>query len=281
MLKQKRGFLYILPGLLGLGIFFIVPFVASFRYIFYTGIATPEFAGLGNFIELTTNEAYRLALRNTGIFIVIGVPLLTVSALLVALFFRKSSLVRQTMLLPMIMPVASALLGWSAIFGPGGAVGWLVSALGGTAHDYFQEPFARWVMIFIFVVKNLGYMAVILAGAIESIPKELEEAFALDCSSTVRYAFRIVVPLTAPVLFFVVILSTVNCFQIFREVYGLYGSMPPESLYMLQTFMSNNFARLNYNRLCTASFIVSLFIALIVSVYLYVQRRTEKGRTGV
>ena len=62
MLKQKRGFLYILPGLLGLGIFFIVPFVASFRYIFYTGIATPEFAGLGNFIELTTNEAYRLAL---------------------------------------------------------------------------------------------------------------------------------------------------------------------------------------------------------------------------
>ena len=180
MLKQKRGFLYILPGLLGLGIFFIVPFVASFRYIFYTGIATPEFAGLGNFIELTTNEAYRLALRNTGIFIVIGVPLLTVSALLVALFFCKSSLVRQTMLLPMIMPVASALLGWSAIFGPGGAVGWLVSALGGTAHNYFQEPFARWVMIFIFVVKNLGYMAVILAGAIESIPKELEEAFALD-----------------------------------------------------------------------------------------------------
>ena len=179
------------------------------------------------------------------------------------------------------MPVASALLGWSAIFGPGGAVGWLVSALGGTAHNYFQEPFARWVMIFIFVVKNLGYMAVILAGAIESIPKELEEAFALDCSSTVRYAFRIVVPLTAPVLFFVVILSAVNCFQIFREVYGLYGSMPPESLYMLQTFMSNNFARLNYNRLCTASFIVSLFIALIVSVYLYVQRRTEKGRTGV
>ena len=44
------------------------------------------------------------------------------------------------------MPVASALLGWSAIFGPGGAVGWLVSALGGTAHNYFQEPFARWVM---------------------------------------------------------------------------------------------------------------------------------------
>lgn len=276
MKKDRQAWLYILPGFAGLLAFFIIPFGISFRYIFGKGIVEAEFAGLGNFRDLWGNAAFQLAVRNTAIFTLIAVPLLTLSALLLALYLDESRFVRASLLAPMMMPVASALLGWSAIFGPAGILG----NLPGSSAGYLDDPYARWVMLFIYFIKNLGYMTIILSGAIAAIPKELKEAFSLESSSTLQYARHIAAPMIAPVLFFVVILSTVNCFQIFREVYGLYGTTPPGSLYMLQSFMNNNFLKLNYNRLCTASFLVTMAVALLISVYLYIQRRTERKERG-
>lgn len=276
MKKDRHTWLYILPGFAGLLTFFVIPFGISFRYIFGQGIVEAEFAGLGNFRDLWGNAAFQLAVRNTAIFTLIAVPLLTLSALLLALYLDESRFVRASLLAPMMMPVASALLGWSAIFGPAGILGNLL----GSSAGYLDDPYARWVMLFIYFIKNLGYMTIILSGAIAGIPRELKEAFSLESSSTLQYARHIAAPMIAPVLFFVVILSTVNCFQIFREVYGLYGTTPPGSLYMLQSFMNNNFLKLNYNRLCTASFLVTMAVALLISVYLYIQRRTERKERG-
>lgn len=273
MRRQKISYIYLLPGLIGLIVFFIAPFIISFRYIFGAGVADIRFAGLQNFRALMDNPAFILAVKNTAIFIIIAVPVLTVSSFMLALYLSESRFVRASLLAPMMMPVASALLGWSAVFGAGGILGQLL----GTGLNYMEEPYARWVMIFIFFIKNLGYMTIIFSGAIAGIPKELKEAFSLDSSSTLQYARHVAAPMVTPVIFFVVILSTVNCFQIFREVYGLYGNDPPRSLYMLQSFMNNNFLKLNYNRLCTASFLVTMLIALLISVYLYYQHRQEKG----
>lgn len=276
MKKDRQALLYILPGFSGLLVFFGIPFAVSFRYIFGQGAVEAEFAGLSNFRDLWGNAAFQLAIKNTAVFTFISVPLLTVSALLLALYLDESRFVRASLLAPMMMPVASALLGWSAIFGPEGILGNLM----GNSAGYLEDPYARWVMVFIYFIKNLGYMTIILSGAIASIPKELKEAFSLESSSTLQYARHIAAPMIAPVIFFVVILSTVNCFQIFREIYGLYGTMPPSSLYMLQNFMNNNFLKLNYNRLCTASFLVTMAIALFISAYLYIQRRAERKERG-
>lgn len=276
MKKDRQALFYILPGFAGSLTFFVIPFGVSFRYIFGQGVVRARFAGLGNFRDLWGNAAFQLAVRNTAVFTLISVPLLTVSALLLALYLDENRFVRASLLAPMMMPVASALLGWSAIFGPEGIVGSLM----GNGAGCLEDPHARWVMIFIYFIKNLGYMTIIFSGAAAGIPRELKEAFSLESSSTLQYARHIVAPMIAPVIFFVVILSTVNCFQIFREVYGLYGTTPPGSLYMLQSFMNNNFLKLNYNRLCTASFLVTMTVALLISVYLYIQRRAERKERG-
>lgn len=281
--RKSRGLRYILPGFVGLCVFFIVPFAISIRYMFTKGISSVRFVGLENFTELFENPAFTLALKNTLIFMAVGVPVLTIGALFFAMMLQgsKNRLVRGALLAPMIMPVASALLGWSAIFGVGGVVGFFAKLFGAVPHDYLADPYARWVLIFIFVVKNLGYMTIIFSGAVNGMAKEYREVFSLDSRSTAKFTFKIVAPIISPVMFFVVILSVVNCFQIFREVFGLYGSYPPDSLYMLQNFMNNNFAKLNYNRLCTASFIVSMAIALIISLYLHFQRKAEKQEGGI
>lgn len=275
--------LYVLPGLAGLCVFYIAPFVLSLRYIFTRGVSRVEFVGLANFRDLFRNPAYGLAMKNTLIFTAISVPVLTLLALLLAAVLqqRDSKFLRWTMMAPMIIPVASALLGWSAILGRGGLLGRLIQALGGQGKDYLADPWARWSLILIFLVKNLGYMTVILSGALAGIPKEYREAYSLDSNSLWGYTFRVAAPIISPVLFFVAVLSLVNSFQIFREVYGLYGDYPPNSLYMLQTFLNNNFAKLNYSRLCTASFLVSMAIALAVSVYLWFQHRAAKEESGL
>lgn len=278
-MRIKRGGVpYILPSFLGLSLFFLVPFVISLRYVFSKGIADMRFVGLENFSELLRNPAFQLAVRNTALFMAVAVPALTLGAMLLAMLLADGGhkLVRGALLAPMIVPVASALLGWSAVFGVNGILNALRGLFGGTPREYFSNPYARWVLIFLFLIKNLGYMTIILGGAIAAIPKEYREAFSLDSSSTVKYTVRVVTPIISPVIFFVIILSVVNCFQVFREVYGLYGDHPPNSLYMLQNFMNNNFLKLNYNRLCAASFLVSMTIAAFIFLYLYVRRKRER-----
>jgi len=270
-MKQKNK-LFLLPAVVGLSIFYLIPFVISFKYIFGIGVARFNFAGLYNFRDLLSNSAFSLAVKNTAIFSCVAVPLLVFSALVLSLRFSESRLLEKTILLPMITPVASALLGWSTLFSEGGIIGRLLS----TQTDFLDDPYARWVIIFIFIIKNLGYMTIIFSGAINGIPKEIHEAFMLETPSRLKYLRHIVIPMIYPVIFFVVIFSLVNSFQMFREIYSLYGSMPPSGLYMLQSFMNNNFLKLNYNRLCTASFIVTMVIALMSSVYLYFQARDQR-----
>ncbi len=117
-------------------------------------------------------------------------------------------------------------------------------------------------------------MLIIFTGAISSLDKEYKEAFLLDSNSYLKYTFKIIIPLISPPLyFFVVILSTVNSFLMFREVYALYGDMPPNTVYLLQNFMNNNFYNLNYQRLSTAAFILVMGISVLITAFLRFQEK--------
>lgn len=281
--RGKQGLLYILPGFSGLCIFYIIPFFISLRYVFTRGIRKIEFSGLENFKELMNNPAFCLAAQNTIIFTAIAVPLLTGLSLFLAIILQDSQnrFIRWALLTPMMMPVASALLGWEAIFTSGGLLDKIIQAMGGAGQNYLQDPYARPVLILVFLIKNLGYMTLIFSGAISSMNREYREVFVLDSNSILKYLFYIVIPMLSPVIFFVSVISTVNCFQIFREVNGLYGDYPPDSLYMLQNFMNNNFEKLNYSKLCTAAFLVSIIIAVVVSLYLCVQNKAIERESGL
>ncbi len=276
-MKNRRGYgwLFILPSFLGVSIFYIIPFIMSLYYTFTQGIAEIKFVWLDNFYDLLQNPTFIMATKNTLFFMLLGVPLLTISALFLSLFMSNKlyTFSRWAILSPIIVPVASALMGWSAIFGGEGVVNTAVNLFGGDPIDFFGEGNARVMLISIFLIKNLGYMVVIFSSSISSLSKEYREAFLLDSRSEIKYAFKIVVPLIMPIIFFVVILSIMNSFQIFREAYGLYGNYPPNSVYLLQHFMNNNFFKLNYQRLSTAAFILILFISVLISVFLKYQNK--------
>jgi len=277
--RQWYGWLFILPSLLGVSIFYVIPFFLSLYYSFTRGVAEIKFVWLDNFIDLLQNPTFLLAAKNTLFFMLVSVPLLTLGALFLSLMMQEKlySFSRWAILSPVIVPVASALMGWEAIFGGEGVVNTVIRLAGGGTINFFEGN-ARGMLIFIFLIKNLGYMLVIFTSSIASLSKEYREAFLLDSSSELKYAFKVVIPLMMPMIFFVIILSVMNSFQIFREAYGLYGHYPPNSIYMLQHFMNNNFFKLNYQRLSTAALILVLSISVMISMFLRYQNKRLNTR---
>mgnify|MGYP000867900842 CR=1 FL=1 len=247
----------------------------SLYYTFTKGVAEKRFVGFENFVDLAGNTAFQLSVRNSLAFIAVGVPVIVVISLAFSIMMsdRLYRFPRWAMLSPIIVPVASALMGWSVVFGNRGLVNSILNLLGMDAVEFFGIKYARAVMIFIFIIKNTGYMSVIFTGALSSISREYKEAFFLDSKSEIKYACKIVIPLIAPIIFFVVILCTVNSFQMFREVYAMYGNAPPLNVYLLQNFMNNNFFKLNYQRLSTAAFIVIMCISIVVASFLKFQKK--------
>lgn len=271
--NKKYGWYFILPGLIGVLLFYVVPFFISLYYTFTKGISEVQFVGIDNFKELLKNPAFVLAAKNTLVFIIIGVPIVTVLSLFLSIMMTDKlyKFPRWAMLSPMIMPVVSALMGWQIVFGDVGIINKILFFFNVELISFFGEENAMKILIFIFIIKNTGYMMIIFTGAISSLSKEYKEAFMMDSNSNISYAIRIIIPLIAPIIFFVVILSIVNSFLMFREVYTLYGNSQPNTVYLLQYFMNNNFYKLNYQRLSTAAFIVILGISVLIVAFLKFQ----------
>ena len=281
-MKKNRftGYQYLLPSLIGVAVFFVVPFLGSLYYTFTKGITNIQFVWFQNFIELLGNEAFLLAAKNTAIFVLFSVPLLLLLGLIISVKLGRimPTCIRWILLSPMVIPAASAAMGWNTLFGNSGLVNQMVESFGGKAVDFFGGKYAMLIFVFIYIVKNLGYITVIFTSAIAALPKEYGEVFALDSKSDIKFIGKIVIFEIAPILFFTAILSIVNSFQIFREIYSIYGDSPPLSMYVLQYFMNNNFYKLNYQRLSTAAFLVILAISLLVAFYMAYKNKSARGK---
>lgn len=80
----------------------------------------------------------------------------------------------------------------------------------------------------------------------------------------------------SPAILFVMILSIINSFRVFREVYLLTGGYPDQSLYMLQHYMNNTFASADYQKLSTAAIYMSLVMIVIIGLLFWVENRFGK-----
>lgn len=281
MSKRKNaltGLLFILPSFFGILIFLIIPFFQSVYYSFTKGITDVKFVWFENFGELFGNPTFTLAVKNTAIFMGIGVPLLFILALAISLAMMNNKFVfeRWALLAPLIVPIAAVVLGFRFLLGGDGLISGISQSLGFGAIDLLGENYAMPVVIAMFIWKNLGYLVVIFTSAIAVLPKEYLEVFRLESKSGTKLTFKIILPLITPMAFFALIIAIMNSFKIFREIHVMYGSFPPKSIYMLQHFMNNNFFKLNYQRLSAAAFLVAAVIFIIIWLFLKLQNRVSK-----
>ena len=267
-----RSLCFLSPSFLGVFLFFILPFAVVVKYAFTN--AAGEQVGFQNFVNLLKNPIFKMAAANTLKFSAVAVPLSVVLAIVLALMLEcripMKSYFRSFFLSPMMVPVASIVLIWQVLFSYNGSVNVLLQALGKTPVDWLNTAYAPWVVVLLFMWKNLGYHMILFMAGLANIPRELLEVADVEGASALYKFFAIKLRYLSPTVLFVTILSLINSFKIFREVYLLAGNYPYESLYTLQHFMNNMFNALDYQKLSAAALIMAVcmvgLIALLFAV---------------
>ena len=261
---------FLSPSLLGVGVFFILPFGVVVYYSLIDGVGSKQFVGLQNFIKLFGNSAFRLAAGNTLRFSLLAVPAAVVLAMVLALMLESriplKSQFRTFFLSPMMVPVASIVLIWQVLFNANGTVNVLLGSFGLKAVDWLQSGYAPLVVTLLFLWKNLGYNMILFMAGLANIPKELLEVADVEGASEGYKFFAIKLRFLSPTVLFVTILSLINSFKIFREVYLLAGAYPYETLYTLQHFMNNTFESLDYQKLSAAAVVMAAVMVLIIAL---------------
>ena len=266
---------FLMPSLLGVGLFFILPFGVVVYYAMIDGVSSKNFVFLDNFTRLFENAAFRLAARNTLKFSAMAVPLAVVLPIILALMLEcripGKSQFRTFFLSPMMVPVASVVLIWQVLFNYNGTVNEFLMVFGAERIDWLQSDYSMVVVLLLFLWKNLGYNMILFMSGLANIPKDLLEAADVAGASESYKFFAIKLRYLSPTVLFVTILSLISSFKVFREVYLLTGDYPYESLYMLQHFMNNTFRALDYQKLSAAAVVMAIVMVALIALLFAVE----------
>ena len=284
MYRKKRLVLpFILPGLLGILMFYVIPFFWGIWYSVTDGSFQNSFVGFQNYLNVWQNPMFQLGLKNTMELSLICSPSLFLLAFVISVALNRlrpaGGFFRNSVLLPYLMPSSAVLIIWLLWFDYGGPVNRLITALGGTRVFWLQGAELRLPVILLFLWKNLGFCVVIFLAALQAIPESLYEYAILEGASFPRQAFSITLPLIVPSAFLVFILCWVNAFRIFKEVYFIGGAYPDEALYTLQNYMNNMYGKLNYQNVTTAAYSFAVIVFALFGLLFLTQKSLLKRLT--
>lgn len=284
--KRSRGLadLFLAPSLLGVLTFFVLPFVVVIYYSMVDNPIHHSFVFLDNFINVFKNAAFRQAAYNTFKFSVIAVPLAVILPLLMAMLLECrlpfKSQFRAFFLTPMMVPIASIVLIWQVLFHYNGMVNDILGVFGAEKIDWLKSEHAQVVIIVLFLWKNLGYNMILFMAALSSIPKDIIEVAVLESASPWQIFIHIKVRYLSSTLLFVTIMSLINSFKVFREIYLLTDDYPYNTVYMMQHFMNNTFASLDYQKLSAAAIMMSVVMVIIIGILFLAENRFGKDVEG-
>jgi multiple sugar transport system permease protein len=219
--------LFLLPGLGGLLIFTILPILASLALTLFQWdlLTPPRFIGLDNYGKLLGDRDFWAALRHTLAFILGYLPLVLILGLGVALALNKPlrgiALIRTAFFLPVVSSWVAVALLWSWLFNPRyGLINYALGLVGIHGPGWLFDP--RWAMpaiVLTSVWKDLGFVVVIFLAGLQAIPQDYYEAAGLDGAGRWAKLRFITLPLLRPTTFFVTIISLINSFQVFDQVW--------------------------------------------------------------
>lgn len=281
--KVSSG-LFISPSVLGVLVFFVVPFLVVIYYSMVDNPISHNFVFLDNFIRVIQNAAFRQAVANTAKFSAVAVPLAVVLSIILALVLDQKlpfhSQFRTFFLSPMMVPVASIVLIWQVLFHYNGAVNDIVQFFGGDKIDWLKSDYSIFVVVILFLWKNLGYNMILFMAALASIPKDIVEVAQLESATPWQIFFRIKLRYMSSTILFVTIFSLINSFKVFREIYLLTDDYPYEAIYMLQHFMNNTFASLDYQKLSAAAILMSIVMVILIGILFITENYFGKDVEG-
>ena len=280
LLKITKSISFLAPSGLGVLAFFIIPFLVIVYYSIIDNPIQTNFVGVKNYVQLAHNQAFLQALGNTFRFSVIAVPLAVILPLLLAMLLDcripGKSIFRTIYISPLVVPVASVVLVWQVMFDKNGALNSIIKGMGADPVNWMDSVYNQFIVLSLFLWKNLGYNMILFMAGLGNIPMELIEVAKLENASSWQIFWKIKIRYLSSTVFFVMIISLINSFKIFREVYLLTGGYPYGNIYYLQHFMNNQFEKLDYSKISTAAVIMSVFMVIIIGLLFIVEDKFGK-----
>lgn len=273
--------LFIGPSLLALLAFSIGPMLGTVWVSFqeWNLIRDPEFIGVDNYTELWGDEDFRRALFNTLYYVVGYLPLVIVGGLGLALLVNSKlkgvAFFRAVYFLPVVTSWVVVALLWKWLLNPtDGLVNWGLGLIGIDGPGWWTSQ--QWAMPSVILAsawKDLGFVMIILLAGLQSIDEDLYEAAKIDGAGAWRRLRSITIPMLTPSLFFVVVISLINGFQVFDQVWVMTNGGPVgSSTVVVEQIVKNTFTygRAGY---ASAMSVVLFVIILIVTAF---QMRMQK-----
>lgn len=269
--NKSVKYLFLLPGLIGVAFFVLIPFGDVILRSFRTSLSG-EFVGFGNYLSVFQNTAFRLAVGNTVRFIAVCIPLLLLISLALALIINnvpKWEKYKQLYLLPMAVPAATMVLVWKMLFSRQGFLNHLL----GTHIDFMGENSAFWILVGSYLWKNLGYTMILWLAGLKAIPSDILDAAKVDGAGPAQCFLRVTLPGLKGSIYTITVLSLLNSFKVFREVYLVSGSYPQEKIYLLQHVFNNWFTNLDLDKMAAGAV---LSVLVLGSISLLLQKLWNK-----
>jgi len=310
MKKKKFDFgpyLYILPALIIIFVFRLVPILLSFIVSFFDWsiVGVGKFIGLSNYAKLIYDAEFWQSLLNTFYLVIFVVPI----SLLLSLFFatllnnikKIKSFLRSIYFIPTVTSMVAISIVWKLIFNQQTGLanfflakigidplGWLAESrgifllllqnFGIEIPPYLGGPsLALFSIIIVTIWKGLGYNTIIYLAGLQNIPNVYYEAADIDGAGKIKQFFKITWPLVSPTTFYVLMMTTIITFQVFSQIYLMTG--PPvggplgTTKVIVYYLYDKGFGE--SNDLSYASAIALVLFAIILTLTLF-QKRLEK-----
>ena len=277
MNREKYGFIFILPALIGTFVFIIIPIFCSFTLSFteWDLLNDIKFVGFANYKAVLSQGEFLQILINTFVYAIsttifaVIIPLIIAAALNNKI--RGSETFKTIYFLPFITPAVVIAIVWGWIFDPNiGGVNMLLK----THYTWlFSTYLAMPVLIFVSVWKLIGYNVVLFLTGFSTIDNSLYEAAKIDGAGAKDTFFKITLPLLKPTTYFVILVTLISSFQIFDLIYVMTSGGPQDSTNVIvYSIYKYAFEYFDVGKSCALAYI--LFVIIFILALL--QRKIAK-----
>ena len=233
LFEQRYSYLFIAPAVILFFIFVLIPVVASFFLSFtkYNVISAPRWIGIDNYRQIFFHDPrFWKALRNTGVYVLgvvpVGISLSLLLAVAIDQKIRFKNFYKVMFFMPVVTSVVAVSVIWKWLFAGEkfGLINHWLMKFGISPIDWVMSP--SWTLPAIMIMSiwaGLGYNTILILAGLQTIPATFYEVAEIDGAGGWHKFWNITLPLLRPTLIFVLIMSVINSFQVFEQVYIMTG----------------------------------------------------------
>ena len=235
--KKYTPYLFILPAIVVLLVFFFIPFFQTIWLSFFdysSSIYNPSFSGVDNYIKLFNEPIFYKVMFNTFVYLLIAVPFLVIFPLFIAILINQKirgiTLYKILIYLPVIISIVVAAIAFKWIYTGQGILNYILSLLNINSIGWLVDP--KWALFSVAMVtvwKGIGYYMMIYLASLMSVPQDLYEAADIDGANFLQKHLTVTIPHIMPTIALVTTISTISAMKVFAEIYVMTKGGPLNS----------------------------------------------------